>query len=423
MTPQTAADRERTDDLPEGVDPDEALQQIHLPRKRGYRKGLDRLSIERSYNFLREARRVSQQDIVTEVFVGEPLERSFRRKTGHEWYREYINPYLGRLPGVGRKGSRWHFDPRRAERAPLDPAPTTPSEEEADANLREFSYPGSIPPRSIDNFKAVKAAYEDLREERRLPREEVKAYHDLSGSETPRRGCSTAIQSGTRRSRIRPSRASPTWSRRSCRPGNGGTWDSGIVRKTTLRRRHNMVDNELITDRRRQWKEHLEERKKRRQEEAYVSAEDGSSREGAERIANAVLTAAEARVVEGGGLTARGLVRGKYGVDPSEFETDQELLQALGEEEATQRAKEFEEEWEAKAQADSAAKVSAVGASGDGAEAVADDVLTPEESMRVEAEEGLSARGLIASEYGVDVTDYNNEQEVLKAIGEAQNGE
>ena len=183
-----------------------------------------------------------------------------------------------------------------------------------------------------------------------------------------------------------------------------------------------MVDNQLVTDRRRQRKEHLEERKKRRQEEAYVSAGDGSSDEGAERIANAVLTGAEARRVSEEGLTAAGLIREKYGVEASEYETDQELLQALGEPEAQAQAEETEEEREAAAQAASAAKVSAARASGEGTEAVADAVLTPEESMRVEAEEGLTARGLIASEYGVDVTDYDNEQEVLKAIGEAQSG-
>ena len=179
-------------------------------------------------------------------------------------------------------------------------------------------------------------------------------------------------------------------------------------------------------EKRREFKKNLRERKeKNRREALYVTAEDSSDEE-TEKIARAVLTAEEVRrVEEEDGLTATTLIREKYGVDPAsdEYETDADLLAALGEPEALKAAEETEEEREAQAQAASGAKVTASGPSDEGTEAVAFAVLTPTETARVQADEGLTARGLIASEYGVDATNYDNDQALLAAIGEAEDEE
>lgn len=177
-------------------------------------------------------------------------------------------------------------------------------------------------------------------------------------------------------------------------------------------------------EKRRKFKKNLRDRKEKAHREAlYVTAADGSNEE-TEKIAKAVLTPEESqRVAEEDGLTARALIRRKYGVDPSDYETDQDLLQALGEPEARESAEQNEAAREAEAQAAAGAKVSAAGSSGNGSEAVADAVLTPSEALRVEANDTLSAASLIRRKYDVEASAYANEQELLAAIGVAQSGE
>lgn len=181
---------QRDDGLPEGVDAEEAIQQLVVPRTPGHRHGLPRSSIARTYRYLRESdEEVSVKEIMREVYGNSYLERSFRM-TPPDWFRQIVADYLPRLPGVRNEGNRWMFDPTAAERPPFKPGKTLrkPSEEEADANLREFDYPGRTHQDAIDHYQAVKSVYEELREKRRLTRGGIYEHHSPATVRKPELG-------------------------------------------------------------------------------------------------------------------------------------------------------------------------------------------------------------------------------------------
>lgn len=177
--------------LPEGVSADKAIRQLAVPKISGHRYSLPRSSIARTYRYLREAgEEVSVRELMQEVYVNSHLERSLSM-TPPDWFREVVRDYLPRLPGVRDIGGRtWVFDPTAAERPPFNPGKTLrkPSEEEADANLREFDFPGRIPEDSISNYNDVRAIYEEIREKRRLTRGGVYDHHEPATVRRPADG-------------------------------------------------------------------------------------------------------------------------------------------------------------------------------------------------------------------------------------------
>ena len=186
----SATQKEGGDGLPDDVDGGEALSQLIVPAHlTGFRFGLVRSSIARSYNHLRAhpSEGVTPPEFGREIFDGSRLERELRMTSG-AWFAEYVAPYLPRLPGVRREGSTWTFDPSSAEREPVPETVRAPTEDAADVNLREFDFPGRVPQHSISNYQTVKAAYDQLREEWTLSRAAVMEHHDPAGVDQPENG-------------------------------------------------------------------------------------------------------------------------------------------------------------------------------------------------------------------------------------------
>lgn len=172
----TSAKGRAEDGFPEGVDADDALSQLHIPRKDGYGAGLHVGSVHQSYNLLRERGRVSPQELIGEVFKGSHWSEQMILSST-DWYKQYVEPFLGRLPGAKMVGSDWVLTPADAAPTPVPSGPIqVPTEEAADANIRRMDFPGAVPKTSIDHYKAVKAAYEELREEWTLSRAGVCAH-------------------------------------------------------------------------------------------------------------------------------------------------------------------------------------------------------------------------------------------------------
>lgn len=74
----------------------------------------------------------------------------------------------------------------------------------------------------------------------------------------------------------------------------------------------------------------LDEQERKRREATHITAKD-SSEEEVEKVADAVLTASEVSEARGAGISAREYIKREFGVDASDYQTDQDLLAAISE--------------------------------------------------------------------------------------------
>lgn len=187
-----------------------------------------------------------------------------------------------------------------------------------------------------------------------------------------------------------------------------------------------MSDTPLPKEKRREIQENRQaEYEQKIHAASNVTAEDHSEAE-VERVADAVLTATEAREAVQAGLSAREFIRAEYdGVEPSDYPTDNSLQAALS---ASRRGETVEasqfvssDHRDRRSQRDSDAE--AEEPPEDEIEAMAEGVLTTRELQAAENMGGPAA--LIKSEYGgVDPADhYPNEQDLMAAMSKARRHE
>lgn len=138
-------------------------------------------------------------------------------------------------------------------------------------------------------------------------------------------------------------------------------------------------------------------------------AADGSDEE-TEKLAGSVLTPAEASVVEDSPMSATKLVAREYGVDPSNYSTESELLRAIARaDDEPARSDDSSDGIEAGDWSNSPAPE---------VEERADSVLTPIEAKEVE-DNGETATNYVRRKYGVNAAAYPHESLLLDAISDS----